>query len=493
MIQVKGDTTPHGNAGLVTWKFSRKNLLQYCSSSTLVLFFCMLLIANEGKTQQLALSPVITSGLSSPMQLVNAGDGTNRVFIVQKGGTIRSYDGGFNFLSTFLTVTGITNSGERGLLSMVFHPAYATNGFFFVYYVNTAGDLELARYKVSSDPNVADATSRVILITIPHQAFTNHNGGELHFGHDGFLYLSTGDGGGGGDAANNAQNTAVLLGKMLRFDVNTSATAPYYSIPAGNPYNNEIYDLGLRNPYRWSFDRQTHDMWIGDVGQDSWEEINFRSAATAPGTNYGWRCYEGNSPYNTAGCGPASSYTFPAYTYPSQDPSASITGGVVYRGAFYAVLQGLYICADFYSGVFYKIRSDDAGGWNATMQTISPTGMVDFGETEDGEVFAVSHTGNSVFRIIPSNLAVSDLKGDQDEVIVAPSVIEDGRIHVNIDPKAGYSSLEVWGMNGAVLLRENIADNSGELTINARQLSAGMYLLRVNGNTKTAVTKILIK
>jgi glucose/arabinose dehydrogenase len=351
---------------------------------------------------QLVLTPVITTGLSAPMQLVNAGDGSGRIFIVQKGGGIRVYNAAFTYLGDFLTVTGINSTGERGLLSMAFHPSYATNGFFYVYYTTTAGDLELARYQVSSNVNVADVSSKVVLLTIPHQTNTNHNGGQLHFGADGYLYLSTGDGGGAGDVPNNAQNTAVLLGKMLRFAVNTSATSPYYTIPAGNPYSNEIYDLGLRNPYRWSFDRLTNDMWIGDVGQDSWEEINYRPAATTANVNYGWRCYEGNATYNTTGCSPSSNYVFPVHTYASQDPAASITGGLVYRGTASPLLQGWYLSADFYSGIFYKILPDGAGGWTVSTQTLSPTGIVNFGETENGEAYAVSNTGNSVYSISAS-------------------------------------------------------------------------------------------
>jgi hypothetical protein len=284
---------------------------------------------------------------------------------------------------------------------MAFHPDYQSNGLFYVYYTNTAGDLELARYHISGDPNVADAPSKVILITMPHPVNSNHNGGELHFGNDGYLYLSTGDGGGGGDVPNNAQNTAVLLGKMLRFEVNASATAPYYSIPVGNPYGNEIFDLGLRNPFRWSFDRQTHDMWIGDVGQNSYEEINFRAAGSTGGINYGWRCYEGNNAYNTSGCGPAANYVFPVYEYPNPNPgSSSVIGGIVYRGAAYPGLQGYNISADFYSGIFYTTISDGAGGFIISTQTISSTGIVDFGETEDGEAYAVSLTANSVYRIV---------------------------------------------------------------------------------------------
>lgn len=347
---------------------------------------------------QISLTSVITSGLSAPMQLVHAGDGSKRIFIVQKAGTIRVYDSSFNFISVFGTVSNVSTNGERGLLSMAFHPNYSTNGFVYVYYTNTAGNLELARYHVNSgSPNTLDAASKVIVLTIPHPTYSNHNGGELHFGTDGYLYLSTGDGGGSGDVSNNAQNTSVLLGKILRLAANTSTTAPYYTIPAGNPFSNEVYAYGLRNPYRWSFDKATQDMWIGDVGQDSWEEINFRAAAATSGANYGWRCYEGNASYNSAGC-TGTNYIFPVHAYATQNPAASITGGVVYRGTAYPALQGCYLSADFYSGVFYKIVPNGSG-WDVTTQTLSPTGIVDFGETEGGEVYVVSNTGNSVYRV----------------------------------------------------------------------------------------------
>lgn len=378
-----------------------KLYLKSCSI-LLVVSALLLCFGQQSYAQQqpiITLSPVISTGLDQPIQFVHAGDGTNRVFIVQKGGGIRVYDSAFNFLADFLTVTNITTAGERGLLSMAFHPDYENNGLFYVYYTNANGDLEIARYGVGTNPNVADATSKVVVITIPHPNASNHNGGELHFGDEGYLYLSTGDGGGAGDVANNAQNTSVLLGKMIRLEVNTSDTPPYYTIPAGNPYNNEVFDLGLRNPYRWSFDRLTNDMWIGDVGQDSYEEINFRPGGTAGGLNYGWRCYEGDSTFNTSGCAAASNYVFPAYAYPSQDPAASITGGVVYRGNASPALYGYYVAADFYSGVFYLINRDSTGAWVTNMQTLTQTGIVDFGETEAGELYVVSLTNGIVYRL----------------------------------------------------------------------------------------------
>jgi hypothetical protein len=345
---------------------------------------------------------------------------------------------------------------------------------------------------VSSNPNVADPLSKVIVITIPHSINSNHNGGELHFGTDGYLYLSTGDGGGSGDAANNAQNTSVLLGKILRFNVNTSLTSPYYTIPAGNPYSNEIYDVGLRNPFRWSFDKLTGDMWIGDVGQNSWEEIDFRAVGTNPGLNYGWRCYEGNATFNSSGCGPVSNYIFPAYTYPITSGPAAVTGGIVYRGAANPALQGWYIGADFYSGVFYKIFPNGIGGWITSTQTLSPIGMADFGEDENGEAYAVSLISNSVYRIgTNSTVGISGSRpGSGTQVL--PAVSGDGDLYMNLDPDWGYQFMEIINMNGAIVAKEDITDRKGRIHTSLGQLSKGIYLLRLSGATNNYVNKLVI-
>ncbi|MGG9970833.1 PQQ-dependent sugar dehydrogenase [Ferruginibacter sp. SUN002] len=371
----------------------------------LTLFIFLQITVSSFAQPTLSLNRVIRY-LSAPMQLTNAADGTGRIFIVQKGGKVQVYSKTYDSIGVFLTVTGITTNGERGLLSMAFHPDYKNNGFFYVYYTNNSGDLELARYKVSANANVADAASKVILKTIPHPGQSNHNGGELHFGKDSCLYLSTGDGGGAGDPSNNGQNTSSLLGKILRFKVNTSNISPYYDLSANaeNPFGNEIFALGLRNPFRWSFDRLTYDMWIGDVGQDSYEEINFRPVDSLRGANYGWRCYEGFNVHNvSSGCGAIGNYIFPTWSYPTQNPSAAITGGTVYRGTTYIDLNGYYVSADYYSGTFYIIKHDTiTNKFDTSKQTITPIGLADFGETEDGELYAVCLNNGSVYRVAAS-------------------------------------------------------------------------------------------
>jgi glucose/arabinose dehydrogenase len=440
----------------------------------------------------LSLTPVISTGLNSPIQFVNAADGSNRIFIVEKGGTIRLYNGNYTFVSVFLTISGLSTSGEQGLLSLAFSPNYKTNGIFFVYYVNASGSLELARYKVSADPTIADAASKVVVLTIPHPTNANHNGGELHFGSDGFLYLTTGDGGGGGDVPNNAQNTTVLLGKMLRLAVNTSATAPFYTIPAGNPYNNEVYALGLRNPFRWSFDRQTNNIWIGDVGQDSFEEINYRAAAKTLGANYGWRCYEGNTAFNTSGCLDTSNYVFPVYNYPTQNPAASIVGGVVYRGNNYLALKGYYISADFYSGNFYLITPKSGGGWTTTIQTALPTGIADFGESENGELFAVSLTSNTVYRIASTGaVATNDpIQPKENTAFIHPSIITKNSLHLELTEP--FNTMEIIHINGQIVYEKQLPEQALSMDIPIPTLVAGIYIVRLKGGNKSVYQKIMV-
>ncbi len=353
----------------------------------------------------ISLNSVIT-GLTQPMQFINAGDGTNRIFIPQKGGIIKIFDKNFASLGTFLTVTGITSGGEQGLLSLCFHPQYKTNGLFFVYYTNSIGSLEVARYQVSNNANVADVATKKVVITIPHPTYANHNGGTLRFGKDGFLYLSTGDGGSGGDPDNNSQNSGNLLGKMLRLNVNTSNTPPFYTIPASNISGTEILAKGLRNPFRWNFDRLTGDMWIGDVGQNAFEEIS-RVHRDSMQVNFGWRCYEGNAGYNTMGCLPAANYRFPVVAYPNPGQSRSVMGGTVYRGQTYLSMKGYYFGVDFYTGQLFKIKFDSLTySYNISTQTISQTGITDFGETEDGEMYATSLFSGSVYRIVSDGLVL---------------------------------------------------------------------------------------
>ena len=280
------------------------------------------------------------TGLSSPVYATHAGDGSNRLFIAERGGIVRVLQRGASTTTVFLDLAGKVNSSgsEQGLLGLAFHPSYASNGRLFVYYTRVGdGAIVIAEYQRSGDPNVGDPLESVVLV-IPHPGATNHNGGMLAFGPDGFLYAGIGDGGSGNDPPNNAQNVNVLLGKILRLDVDRPdpALGNRYSAPPDNPFVNapgrdEIYAIGLRNPWRFSFDRGTGELWVGDVGQGLREEVN---APVVKGGNYGWRVYEGTICTNNDPtlCNPAN-FTAPLFDYAHSAGRCSVTGGYVYRGS----------------------------------------------------------------------------------------------------------------------------------------------------------------
>jgi glucose/arabinose dehydrogenase len=363
------------------------------------------------------------TGLTAPIDLVNAGDGSNRLFIAEQGGLIKLWEGGL--LKDFLNMGSggenlIVSGGEQGLLSMVFHPDYGSGSdYFFVYYTDLGGNLALRRYETvpgpgGTDPSVLPNTATDFLVmTINHPTNNNHNGGKLNFGTDGYLYFATGDGGGGNDVPNNAQNGNSLLGKMLRIDIDleTPQTDGFYGIPADNPYvgdaavRDEIWALGLRNPFRWSFDRANGNMWIGDVGQGAREEINFRAAGSTGHVNYGWRCYEGHiSTPSVADCTPADN-VYPVFDYNNPNPgSSAVTGGYVYRGPEYASLYGTYIAADVYSDSVYLLWPNGSGGFDSLSQLILPSPdpwfIVGFGEAEDGTLYAVSQGTGAILKVV---------------------------------------------------------------------------------------------
>jgi glucose/arabinose dehydrogenase len=353
----------------------------------------------------------IASGLTNPVFITNAGDGSGRLFIVESGGRILIRKNGGILPAPFLDIHSIIKSsgGEQGLLALAFDPSYASNGnFYVVYTAPRSGDgggsnLTLERFSVSAgDPDLADPDSGVVLLAISHPSNSNHNGGTLAFGHDGYLYWSTGDGGGGGDPGNNAQNLGSLLGKILRLDVHSGSP---YSIPPGNPfYNNpsssirkEIWAYGLRNPWRFSFDRLTHDLYIGDVGQSNREEIDFQSGSSSGGQNYGWRVMEGSLCYNpSSGCNKAGK-VLPIAEY-SHFVGCAVTGGYVYRGSAYPALQGRYFYGDFCSGRIFSLYNDINTGWTTTPIAESPYNISTFGEDEQGELYLADYSNGIIYQ-----------------------------------------------------------------------------------------------
>jgi glucose/arabinose dehydrogenase len=356
-----------------------------------------LLIPLGAAAQPIALQRV-TGGLSAPLGVVSAGDA--RLFVVQQSGTIAVWDGTRVLPTPFLDIHNLVSCcNERGLLGLAFHPHYATNGLFFVDYTAPNGDVTVARYSVSADPNRADAASGAVLLTIPHSQFANHNGGQLQFGPDGYLYIGVGDGGGAGNPSNSAQDLNQLLGKILRIDVDR----PPYAIPASNPFasRGEIWAYGLRNPWRFSFDRQTGDLWIADVGQNVYEEVDLQPAASAGGQNYGWRIMEGFHCFSPSTNCPSAGLTMPILEY-SHASGCSITGGYRYRGARFPRLRGIYFYADYCSGTIWG-ATETNGVWSSkVMLTTNKIPWSSFGEDADGELYAVE-LGGVLYQIVDPN------------------------------------------------------------------------------------------
>jgi uncharacterized protein (TIGR03437 family) len=366
----------------------------------------LLLSASGALAQQIRLVEFVR-GLASPVDIQHAGDASNRLFVVEQRGRIRIVKNGALVPAPFLDIVSrirCANSGcgEQGLLGLAFPPGFATKKYFYVNYTDLLGDTVIARYRVTENPDLADPASGTVILTID-QPYDNHNGGGLAFGPDGYLYIGMGDGGSGGDPQNHAQNPNSLLGKMLRIDVENTGGAPY-RIPADNPfaqsagYRGEIWALGLRNPWRYSFDRQTGDLYIGDVGQSSWEEVSFQPASSRGGENYGWRRMEGAHCFNPASGCPQEGLTLPVVEYSQSAGDCSVTGGYVYRGARFPNLQGTYIYGDYCSGRIWGLTRDQSG-WRNSLLLDSTINITAFGQDEAGNLFVTDHGGGRVFLI----------------------------------------------------------------------------------------------
>lgn len=364
----------------------------------------------------ISIDEVVASGLQNPVKITHAGDQTSRLFVLEQPGRIRIIKNNSLLPTPFLDITSLVLfGGERGLLGLAFHPQYEQNGYFYVNYTRkTDGATVIARYTVSDNPDIANPTNPLILFIIP-QPYSNHNGGDLHFGPDGYLYIGMGDGGSGGDPQNYAQNKNSLLGKLLRVDVD-SATP--YAIPPTNPYVgldglDEIWALGLRNPWRFSFDRLTGDLYLGDVGQNLWEEVDYIPANNPGGVNLGWRCREGSHPYSSSPpCNDPqflATLTDPITEYDHTE-GASITGGYVYRGSRYPSLYGTYFFGDFVSGKIWSIKklSSSPLTWSArTLEQQTGFNVSAFGEGEDGELYVANYYGGKIHHLIDSSSPIN--------------------------------------------------------------------------------------
>jgi len=411
--------------------------------------------ADAQTTPDIGLAP-IASGLGSITAITNARDA--RLFVVLQSGKVRIYSNGTLLATPFLDVSSLVSCcGEQGLLSLAFHPLYDTNRYFFIYYTNTSGNIEIARYqRMLSDPNRADTSTRVVLLTIPHPVNTNHNGGQLQFGPaDGYLYLGTGDGGSGNDPPCNAQNDAVPLGKMLRIDVNQNVnTPPYYGVPPSNPFptqpfpKNITWAKGMRNPFRFSFDRATGDLWIGDVGQDAMEEVDFQPQGLAGGRNYGWKVMEGTlcGGDDRNGCSPLPpacndpSYTAPIYTY-DHSQGCAIIGGYVYRGSQDRLLYGRYLYGDLCSGNLWS---------NGQLFTPTLGNLQTWGEDAAGELY-LGTGGGALYRIThPASPPPTPTPAPLKAYTLAPCRVFDTRSPVGLygGPPVGASSQRTFVLAG---------------------------------------------
>jgi glucose/arabinose dehydrogenase len=345
----------------------------------------------------------LLDGFQRPTFVTNAGDGSGRLFVVEKAGDIRVIQDGQLLPDPLLDIRDLVDSeeNERGLLGLAFHPDFAHNGRFFVAYTAAGSEADtLAEYQLTQGATSADPATGTVLLAIPDK-FSNHNGGMLAFGADGYLYMGTGDGGSQDDPDGNGQNLDALLAKILRIDVDSARP---YAVPSNNPFasestaHGEIWAYGLRNPWRFSFDRQTHDLWIADVGGSRREEIDFQAAGDAGGTNYGWSVIEGSLCLKPATNCDTSGKTPPIYEYSHDDGSCAVIGGYVYRGSAIPDLEGTYLFADYCQAWLRGIRRD---GGKATVVALgtAPQGLSAFGEDEAGELYAVSDMGGTLYRI----------------------------------------------------------------------------------------------
>jgi len=413
-----------------------KNKGSTCRTGTIVAIFvgfAMLLVGISAlAAPRIVLEPLV-AGLRYPVDINHAADGSGRLFVIEQEGRIKIINNGTVVSIPFLNIGDrVQCCGERGLLGVAFHPDYQTNGYFYVNYtskqragVAALGDTIIARYEVSAEnSDLADADSESIILIVS-QPYSNHNAGKLLFSpNDGYLYIPLGDGGSGGDPGNRAQNPLNLLGKILRIDVDSGSP---YDIPPDNPFVDapdtleEIWALGLRNPWRFSFDRLTGDMYIGDVGQRTWEEIDYQAATSPGGINYGWRCREGAHNYDFSGECDTLVLTDPIIEY-GRDKGYSVTGGFVYRGAKYPALYGQYFYADYGTGRIWTIHKLGVNSWSIPdLELDTGFSISTFGEDESGELYFAHRSSSNgiIYRIIDVCEGDMDDDGDVDGFDVA--------------------------------------------------------------------------
>lgn len=453
-----------------------------------VLLLCFLSIGSTmiSYGQEIKLQ-IFATGFVKPVDITSTGiAGDTRLFVTEKDGRIKILQDDGTILSTpFLDIDSKVNSqaNERGLLGLVFHPNYEVNGYFFVHYTNSAGHSTISRFKVDmNNENTASSDSEKVVLVV-NQPFNNHNAGDLEFASNGYLYIGMGDGGNGGDPGNRSQNPKDLLGKMLRIDIDTEDLP--YKIPADNPYINqtdtlpEIWAIGLRNPWRISIDTATNELWIADVGQDKWEEINVANADAAR-LNYGWRCYEGDAKFNFSTCEDETPFHGPVHVYANQfNIGCSVTGGFVYRGAKYPNLVGKYIYCDFCTGLFWGITKNADGTYtNKQIGDFEEMEFATFGTDISGELY-VAGLGNGTIYKVASIISNTNETVVDNEVSLHPNPV--GDVLTLSSTKLDFSKT-IWKVNSVeskLTLVPNVLNvNNDQIQLDVKDLAKGVYIVQ---------------
>lgn len=461
-----------------------------------VVFFAIFSVILDAQTPQLQLTQV-SNVLYAPVDVTHCGD--NRLFVVELSGYIRVLDSAYNTISPpFLVLAQqITFGGERGLLGLAFHPKYAQNGWFFVNYTDKNGDTQVSRFSVRPDnPNEADQDSELPIIKIA-QPYPNHNGGCLKFGPDGYLYIGMGDGGSAGDPLNSGQTTNTLLGKFLRLDVDSSTLQQPYKIPPDNPFVNnpaylpEIWSLGWRNPWRFSFDRLTGDLWVGDVGQNAQEEIDFEPAGKG-GRNYGWRCREGKLLGNVNGCQTSPAYTAPVYTYTNPTLGCSVTGGFRYRGTRNPDLYGAYIFTDYCTGRWWVLKQKPDGTWAGTeVANLGNYEYASLGEDAQGELF-VTGFPDKLYRLDYKEVVSTKTPSDVVGCTLTPNPTRDV-FELNLDLKRSASvTLTLRDALQNQVSKQQLEGQNVRARFDLRDQPAGVYYLNIE-TAKGRMAKKVVK
>ncbi len=431
------------------------------------------------------------TGFIRPVDIQSPGGNDSRLFIVEQDGKIWILDSiGNKNTYPFLDISSQVNStgNEQGLLGLAFHPDFVNNNSFIVHYTALDGSTQISLFTITNNPDSADPNSEFQIMNEP-QPYANHNGGTIAFGPDGYLYIALGDGGSAGDPGNRSQDLTTVLGKILRININTAMP---YGVPPDNPFvgmstfvREEIWAYGLRNPWKMSFDKLTGDLWIGDVGQNAFEEIDFQASTSSGGENYGWRCYEGTSTYNLNGCLPDSTMTDPVFEYSHNSGGCSVTGGVVYRGSRYPGLYGRYFFADICPGWISSLDSNFNYTNHGTFS--SSNYFVAFGEDNKGEVFVAGLYDGKISRIIESTNSLQNSERNDLKFYPNPS---NGNLNIELE-QVPSNTLKIFNLSGVLEFESSL--NSKINSVDISNLRRGIYIYELELNNDILRGKLIIE